>query len=617
MTWPVRTATWLAATVGLWACAGTQAVGIDAPATGDAAADGGPAELPFGATVEPGGVAFRVWAPHATTAAVVVAGAVTPMLAAPGGTYVAHVAGPAAGALYTFHFEGPTGAVDRLDPYCRQLTADASACTVVDPAAYAWQTPSFARPARTASVVYELHVGSFTADGTLAAARARLADLAALGVNVVELMPVQAYGAGHTGWGYNPQLYFAPKAALGTADDVRAFVDTAHGLGIAVWLDVVYNHTDGWSQAPLRCFDGYCPDHAAGVYFFADPTYATTPWGPRPDYTQPEVAQMILASTDAWLREMHVDGFRWDSVSNIRALDGQGTTPGGAELLRAATDRAHAAGALAIAEDLKGYDAITKPTSAGGFGFDAQWDGFGYSVTAQLATSSDDARDLGAVASALTGSYAGDPFARLLFLEDHDTVGNGGSRLPSKIDPAQPESLFARRRAMLGAVLLMTAPGVPMLFMGEDQLATGTFSAPPTPLAAPTAAGRKMAAFYRDAIRVRRNLDGGAGGLADANVEITQRNDPAKVIAYRRYGASGQDVLVLVNLKNKAYTRYDIGVSDPGPWRIRLSTDDPAYGADFPAGATGALTATAAAKDGKPYTLSLPLGAYGAIVLSK
>ncbi len=601
-------------------CAATQGVGLDAsaPPPSDGAADAGAAALPFGATVEPGGVAFRVWAPHAAAAAVVVAGTATPMTPSGGGIYVAHVPGAAAGASYVYRFMSPTGTIDRLDPYGRQLTADGLASLVVDPAAYTWQTPTFTRPARADAVVYELHVGSFTPDGTLAAARARLADLAALGVSVVELMPVQAFGAGHTGWGYNPQLYFAPKAALGSPDDARAFVDEAHRLGLAVWLDVVYNHTDGWSQAPLRCFDGDCPGGAAGVYFFGAGAYATTPWGPRPDYTEPRVAEMILAADDWWLGEMHGDGFRWDSVSNIRALDGQGSIPGGAELLRAANDRAHAAGALSVAEDLKGDAAITASTADGhGFGFDAQWDGFGYDIAAQLATSSDDARDLGVVQRALTGGYGGDPFARVLFVEDHDTVGNGGARLPSKIDPAAPESLFARRRAMLGGVLLLTTPGVPMLFMGQEQLATGTFASPPLPLAAATAAGVKMAAFYRDAIRLRRNLDGGAGGLAEGGVEIVQRNDAAKVIAYRRYGASGQDVLVLVNLENKAYTRYDIGVADPGPWRIRLSTDRAAYGDDFPVGPTGSVTAVAGAKDGKPYTLSLPIGAYGALVLSK
>jgi 1,4-alpha-glucan branching enzyme len=115
---------------------------------------------------------------------------------------------------------------------------------------------------------------------------------------------------------------------------------------------------------------------------------------------------------------------------------------------------------------------------------------------------------------------------------------------------------------------------------------------------------------------LRRNLDGGAGGLSDASIDVFHRNDAAKVVAYRRYGSSGQDVVVIVNLMNKAYTEYDIGVADAGPWRVRLNTDSTAYSDDFVAGQTGSVSARLGAKDGKPYTLPLVLGAYSAMVLS-
>jgi len=326
---------------------------------------------------------------------------------------------------------------------------------------------------------------------------------------------------------------------------------------------------------------------------------------------------MLLASAGAWMGEMHGDGFRWDSVSNVRAIDGNGTTPGGKAVLTQANDGIHALGGFSVAEDLKGYAAITQPTTQGGFGFDAQWDGFGYAIDGQLALTADASRDLGAVVGALTSSYGGDAFARLLFTEDHDTVGNGGSRLPDRIDPANPTSVAARKLSMAGAVMLLSAPGVPMLFMGQESLATGTFANPPAPLAAPTAQGSQIRAFYRDMIRLRRDLDGGSGGLQDTGLEVVQRNDAAKVLAYRRYGASGEDVLVVVNLMNKAYTEYDVGVPDTGPWRIRLDTNATAYGSDFTGGEAGPVTARAGTKDGKPYTLPLALSAYGAMVITK
>jgi 1,4-alpha-glucan branching enzyme len=504
--------------------------------------------------------------------------------------------------------------------YCRERAG--ADCRVVDPAAYAWTTPSFTRPSRSGAVVYEMHVGSVVVPsgasaGTFASAEDALPAIADLGVNVVELMPVQAFGGNAGGWGYNPQLYHAPTPGLGALDDVRAFVDRAHALGLAVWIDSVVNHTDSWSQAPLRCFDGECPDASAGVYFFPPGPYATTPWGPRPSYTTPEVAQMLVASVDTWMRELRVDGFRWDSVSNVRAIDGQGVTPGGKELLVQINDRVHGLGGTSVAEDLKGYDAITQPSTTGGFGFDAQWDGFGYTIADVLVPASDAGRDLGQIVGALQGTSGGDPLARLLFIEDHDIVGNGGARLPNRIDAANPTSFAARKRSMLAALLMLTAPGVPMLFMGQEWLSTEAFANPPAPLTGPTAEGAKVRAFYRDMVRLRRNAGGLAGGLLDANVEILHRNDGAKVLAYRRYGASTEDVIVAVNLSGTAFTEYDVGVADTSAWRVRVNSDWPAYGSDFTGAQSGVVTPTKHTTDGKPYALPLALGRYSAIVLSR
>jgi 1,4-alpha-glucan branching enzyme len=592
--------------------------------TGSTANDAGSEPL-LGAGVTPAGVVFRVWAPHATAAQV--AGdfpeQTVAMTAEPGGLFAATVAGAHAGSTYRFLFDSPSGPITRLDPRCREILADGSACRVVDPSSYAWKSGAFTRPARAAAVVYEMHVGSFAVaagqtTGTLADAKGKLAELADLGVNVVELMPVQHFGGKPNGWGYNPQLWFSPKASYGGADDLRAFVDEAHQRGIAVWLDVVVNHYDGWSKAPLACFDGECPSGSHGIYFFPPGTYASTPWGPRPDYTAPEVAAMLRASVSWWLDENRGDGFRWDSVSNIRAIDGMGMTPGGKDFLIAANDVTHAAGALSIAEDLKGFAAITQPVKDGGFGFDAQWDGFGYDVANLLVPYSDDARDLGVVENALKGGYAGDAFARVLFTEDHDTVGNGNARLPSRIDPVSPVSFAARRRSMLAASLLFTTPGVPMLFMGQESLALGTFTDPPAPLAnAIPPEGAKVRAFYKDFIALRRNLDGKSGGLSDTNVTILHRNDTNKVIAYRRHGASGEDVIVVLNLRNKAYAQYDIGVPSSGTWRIRLDSDWQAYGDDFGGGQTGTVDTLAKTKDNLPYTLPVKLGAYGTVVLTR
>ena len=601
---------------------------VDASSDARGATDAGDASVhaatppPYlGGNVGDGEVVFRVWAPHATAVSVQGDFAQTSVAMAPvaDGVFEAHVAGAHAGNTYTYLLTTAEGALTRVDPYCRELAG--SACRVVDPNAFQW-TSAFTRPARNAAVIYEMHIGSFTSanggHGTFASTRDALPGLADLGVNVIELMPVQDFGGSAIGWGYNPQLYFAPMPDLGTSDDFRALVDRAHALGIAVWIDTVVNHTDGWIHAPLRCFDSPCDGGSNGIYFFPAGTYATTPWGPRPDYTAPNVATMIVTTIDSWMRELGADGFRFDSVSNIRAIDGQGTVPGGKDLLTSANARVHALGGLSVAEDLKGYGAITASTTAGGFAFDAQWDGFGYTLTNVLTQPTDAARDLAQVASALQGTSNGDPFARVLFTEDHDTVGNGGARLPVKIDGANPMSVAARKRAMLGAALLLTSPGVPMLFMGQENAEIQGFASPPSTLPAPSPEGLHVRAFYTDMIRLRRNLDGDSGGLVETGVDIVSRNDAAKVIAYRRHGSTAQgEVLVLANFGSKRYATYDVGTADAKPWRVRVDSDLAKYGSDFTGAAQGTLTPKAGAKDGLGYTLSIALGSYSVVVLTR
>lgn len=632
-------------TVG--ACAGADALQIthtasDAGTAPDAAAqpvadagDSGPSSgldagtfTPHaGATIHPDGVAFRLWAPNAATVDVrgdFAEGSIRMTKAAQGGYFEAKVPGAHAGSRYTFLVDPDTRALTRLDPYCREVTQQGD-CRVVDATAFPWTDAGFVRPKRENSVVYELHVGSFAVpggatQGTFATAKASLASLASLGVNVIELMPVHQFGGNPNGWGYNPHLYFAPKASYGTADDLRALVNEAHRLGIGVWLDLVVNHYDGWKGAPLHCFDGHCPadDKAAGIYFFGKGSYAETPWGPRFAFPDPDVANLLADTVEQWHTEFHGDGIRWDSTSNIRGIDGAGTVPGGRELMLRGNAITHAKGGISVAEDLKGYDMLTRPEAQGGFAFDAQWDGFGYDVGGVLAAANDDARDLGAIERALKNNFAGDGLARLLFTENHDTVGNGGARLPSRIDAQNPTSFRARRLSMLGAALLFTTPGMPMLFMGQESLASGTFLDPPAALVTP-AAGSKVRAFYRDLISLRRNMGGNAASLATSNVETLQRNDAAKVIGYRRFGGGNDEVIVLVNLSDKNYTRYDIGVPNSGNYRIRVTSDNATYGDDF-ATATNLSTpiATIAAnKDGKPYTLPIAIGPYSAVILTR
>jgi len=582
-----------------------------------------------GATPYEGGVEFRVWAPNAKAVAVVgeAAGAAPRALTleAGTGTFVARIDGARAGQRYHYAITTQDGAeVARVDPRARMI--DGNESVVVDPRAYAWKSKPFTPPARDASVVYELHVGSFNAtsganSGTFTTAADKLDALADLGVSTIELMPINGHG-GH-GWGYGPQQWFAPHPAYGTPDEVRHFVDEAHARGISVVLDVVYNHYDGYAQAPLRCFDGTCPGTSAGIYFFEQEPYRRTPWGPRPDFAKKEVADFFADNVFAWTTEYRIDGFRHDSVSNIRALDGQGSVPGGVELLKRMNEVTLAArpGALLVAEDLKGQASVTASSAAGGLGFVTQWDGgFQWALSSAASSAADATRDIGAVRDALLGSYNGDPMERLLYIESHDTAGNDGARLPVKIDAADPSSYAARKRAMLAAGVLMTAPGVPMIFMGQEMLEDTKFVPQPAPLDwAKATTNAPVRAFYKDMIRLRRNLDGVSGGLGGKNVSMTQFNESPgnKVLVYRRWNVAGDDVMVIANFGAKKYTRYDVGIPAAGTWVARVDSDATKYGADFGAAAPTGVTVSAAARDGLPATASVVLGPYAVVVLTR
>jgi 1,4-alpha-glucan branching enzyme len=310
----------------------------DAGAVTDAPLPQGDAGLPppLGPSPVDGGWAFRVWAPHASQ--VTVEGDFGSQLLAPvgDGTFAGVVAGATAGQQYEYLLVSGGEPLKRTDPRAPLVGADPGQReppgVLYDPATFAWQKGeggAFTPPSLDQAIIYELHIATFvdptgTGAGTYASAATKLADLAELGVNMVEVLPVSEFPGSYS-WGYNPNYPFAPSRAYGSPADFQTFVAQAHGLGIGVILDVVFNHFSLDSQQTpslsMWCFDGPCD--GGGVYFSPEPA---TPWGPRPAFGTPEVHQLILDSLASWLTNYRADGFRWDSVIAIRnqSLDGTG-----------------------------------------------------------------------------------------------------------------------------------------------------------------------------------------------------------------------------------------------------------------------------------------------------
>jgi len=532
------------------------------------------------------GVTFRIWAPDATNVAVrgtfnvggfnntsnflVKESSST-------GLWSIDDTNARAGDQYKYYLNG---SLWKMDPRSRLVVNSTDNSIVYDPAAFNWGGDTRLSVTNSNLVIYELHVGAFYdptlvtgGPGKFTDAMTKLDYLAGLGVNAVELMPIAEF-PGDYSWGYNPSDPDAVEnTGYGGPDGLKAFVKAAHQRGIRVLLDVVHNHW-GSGDLDLWTFDaGVGP----GIYFYTAANIKDTPWGPRPNYATEGVRSYIIDSIRMWLDECHVDGFRWDAVGAIRFYDpGHVEIPEADTLLQyinGTTIHTEHPGAISIAED-----------QSSGMNFDGEWDvSFGDKLIGEMVKSTDSSRDMAGLFSAMNGSG----FSRVLYDETHDLTGDlngtGAQRLPVRIQSSAATGFFARKRSMLAAAVVMTTPGTPMIFMGQEMLITNQFADNKPLNWGNQTTQSNVVNYYHDLIRLRRNLDGVSLGLTGPNITSHVVDDTAKVLAYHRWGAGPNDqVMVVMNFSNKALTNYPVsGFPADGTWYVNLNSDWPIYGSDF------------------------------------
>ena len=355
-------------------------------------------------------------------------------------------------------------------------------------------------------------------------------------------------------------------------------------------LDVVYNHF-GPDSLDLWQFDGWSENGHGGIYFYND-WRAETPWGAtRPDYGREEVRQYIRDNALMWIEEFRADGLRLDAVSYIRRSKGEADPESvdiaeGWQVLQWINKdlKLHSPRVLSIAEDLGNNHALTAWVEEGGAGFDTQWDAsFVYPVRAVLENISDDARDVGAMVCAIQPNDTADPFRRVIYTESHDEVANGKQRLVSEIDPEHPDSLWARRRALQGAGMMLTVPGVPMLFQGQEFLEDGWFDDRDVLDWDKARRFKGIRRAFRDLIRLRLNADGFTRGLTGSHIDVFHQNHDAKVIAWNRWfdGGPRDSTVIVLNLTARAHDFYEITLPATGEWKVRFNADWTGYSKDF------------------------------------
>jgi len=561
----------------------------------------------MGAILHDQGVAFRVWAPHAN--AVYVTGSFNqwadeahPMAKEENGYWYLDIADLTAGAEYRYRIVNGDQVLMRIDPYARHVTSSVGNAIVYD-TRFDWENDHFQLPAVNEMVIYEMHLGTFNdteKEGVdrFAEVIEKLDYLKRLGVNVIELMPLAQF-AGHSSWGYNPSCIFAVSTHYGGPAEFKRFVKEVHKAGIGVILDVVYNHF-GPTDLDLWQFDGWRQDDQGGIYFYND-WRSQTPWGhTRPDYGRSAVRDFIRDNAMMWFEEYHVDGLRFDMSLFIRSVYGNGDP--GADLHDGWTlmqwisneSRERFPGRFLVAEDLQDDDRITLATEHGGLGCSAQWSArFVHPIRAVVITSEDAHRSLDSVRHAIESRFNGDPFQRVIYSESHDEIANGKARVPSEIDPGDPDSFFAQKRSTLAGALVMTTPGIPMLFQGQEFLEDGWFqdSVPLDWDKSEEFSG--LVRMYRDLIRLRLNHAGFTRGLTGSGLNIFHQNYQDNVIAFHRWnqGGPGDDVVVVANLANQAHHDYLLGFPAPGTWRLRFNSDWKGYSQRFGDHATGDVIA--------------------------
>ncbi|MBW3597955.1 MAG: malto-oligosyltrehalose trehalohydrolase [Planctomycetes bacterium] len=435
--------------------------------------------FPIGAEVFAGGVSFRVWAPRRQGIRVALAeeesfenAREVELRPDDDGYFAASIEGVEAGMLYRFLLDDDPAPCP--DPASRfQPHGPHGPSQIVDPSAFAWTDQAW-RGVRSAKgqVIYEMHIGTFTPEGTWAAAGEHLADLAGLGVTILEIMPVGDF-PGRFGWGYDGVNLFAPTRLYGTPDDFRRFVDRAHGAGLAVILDVVYNHVGPDGNFLPQFSEDYFTDR-----YPCD-------WGKAINFDGPNshgVREFVLTNVSYWLQEFHLDGLRIDATQQIFDESSEHIIAAIARTARAAAPKR----VYVVGENEPQHVRLVQPPEQGGYGLDSLWnDDFHHSAMVAVTGRADAyysdyrgaAREFLAAAKwgfLYQGQYyswqknrRGTPSLRrpptcfVHFIQNHDQLANSGSgeRFHRLTSPSRYRALTA---------LLLLLPQTPMLFQGQE-----------------------------------------------------------------------------------------------------------------------------------------------------
>jgi maltooligosyltrehalose trehalohydrolase len=582
-----------------------------------------PWELRFGASVRNGdNVEFRVWAPKITNLTVRILGAkiqTIPMTRTPDSEFVATVPHLSEGMDYFYVLEGER---ERPDPVSRwQPQGVHGPSRIVNPKSFGWSDQGWSGVPLKDFIIYELHTGTFTREGTFESIIPRLPYLRDLGITAIEIMPV-AEVPGNRNWGYDGASLYSPQSSYGGPTGLKKLVDACHHHGLAVVLDVVYNH--------LGPEGNYLPEFAP---CFTDAHH--TPWGKAINFDGPEsdgVRRFVIDNALYWLTEYHVDALRLDAIHGIYDFGARHILDELSEAFQRQAQRLKRQAWIIAESDLEDVR-IINPRAVGGYALDAQWhDDFHHALYALLTGEQEgflmDFGSLSDLAKSIRVGFVHDwKYSRyrrrhygssskdrpgeqfVAFIQNHDQVANTsrGKRLSSLVSPAQQK---------LAAVLTLCSPFLPLVFMGEEYGETAPFlfftSFEDPNLAAAVREGRKkelgkhysesdfadpqaqstlerckldwskpvtsphaeILCLYRDLMSLRKQHPS-LGNCRKDLVEI-RFDEKSKCFVMKRTDPSDTAVLLVCNFSRNAQS---IPIAaEPKGWHLAFWTGDASYG---------------------------------------
>ncbi len=539
--------------------------------------DSTPPEDFFGAWPTKEGTYFRMWAPNADR--VIVAtfpGESYEELRPLGdGTWQGFTADAKIGQEYKLLLATGKHEAWHVDPYARKLnnTPNGIICDRRPRAQDEFRLPPYDQ-----LVLYEIHIGSFNrrpsdAIGTFHTAAQRLSYLVDLGVNAVLLMPVHTRPTGNS-WGFDPSHIFAVTEDFGGPEALRQFILKAHAHGIGVLLQLCLSHAG--PENLLWNFDArQNGEQDNGCYFFP----STAPrskgaWGPNYNISREEVRRYLRDNVMMWFEEYGIDGIHWDTVNfSVTLSYYPESSPHDEEsfkLIREINQEVRSRWPDALITG-GAPDGIDWPTE--NMALTAMWSySFVNIVRNVLIQPEDPQRDIQAIQGELI-HVSNNPFERVLYLESHD---DARTRLPEQIDKRHADSYYARKRSLLGATLLLTAPGIPMLFHGQEMLESRAFDSAKWHFDWNQTNSGYVQAF-RDLIHLRTDSDGPTGGLSSNQYDTLHENHDAKVLAYSR----SDQIVVVLNFGNVYYKSYWLPFPIHGHWQLVFNGDNKKYDPQF------------------------------------